>query len=361
MSFILPLLLCRLLTAIYTECNFALFNFQGCKTDAVRVVKDNDVLSERELQSKKDGSATKSPKMELEELPFVTREYRNLQFQKRKMYALSDGKKRTKKKKNVVSLKKNAENKSVEAAKKGLLSNKNFSYLKHASSKKLMNNNLTDAMKEKLLQKHNENSPRKITLNQVRKSKVLEGNCSASAKNNPEKNVKISIKKSATKLPTISQKDKTIEKVQKIEKKPATNSFKSKSHIFDILKNRSDISLNRFNTRLSYLERHQKESGFNPLSLRCNFQKCLSDTNRSNFGDSAVGDLPEISSQILSVDRASIDTDEELFYLELIENDKRKRLAQRSSRSEAQLDTRRTIDFSATNSCKDGKVVWQII
>lgn len=130
-------------------------------------------------------------------------------------------------------------------------------------------------------------------------------------------------------------------------------------------KHKSDIILPSTNKpRLSYLERYQKEKGYDPLSLRLGNKPKPEDTNRSNYGDSATERLSEISSDYRKVNEDNDESeDEETFYLKWIQQEKIK--GQEVSCAKSSNVTNRVSllripseTSSLMSSKKVGKVFW---
>ncbi|KAK6625804.1 hypothetical protein RUM43_006103 [Polyplax serrata] len=314
---------------------------------------DMEILDKQGLQLNEDGSFSKSPRLEFEQLPFVTREYRNLQFQKRKTYESSKKSNRKIKVKSKELWRQYQEKLISEVS----TERSSLTSCTLSTSRSAKNKNLTDAMKEILLQKHMENSPRRKNDGGDVTEKFVSLKQTNDGGKDGAKGWRSAKVESVTKLPQLCPVGKgnspAVTKSKEETHQPQVVHLDAKPSRFKVFRNQSDNMLNGFRPQLSYLERRQKEVGFNPLYLRYNFSKSLSDTNRSTYGDSVAGELPEISSRTMSTGRISandVDEEEEEFYRKLIENDK---IVRRGTRSEAQLKTTRTVDLSGSNSCKN--------
>lgn len=312
------------------------------------------------MQQNKDGSITKSPRSDSESLPFVTREYQNLMFQKKKIYEFCQRAPSMRKNKKIKKIESNVKGKSNNNEKKLII--KEHENIKkevsdsnpdtNASTVKvdISESNWTDSMK--LLKKQNGSC-----LPNLLKTKFLP--ISSTQKKSTLLNVSLKKTQKATgTLPPITNA-KIAKKSEKV-KLPSAQTTLKKGNLSDrrlpLFKNQSDMTLFRPTPYLSYLEMHQREKGFDPLALRFKVKRILSDSNRSNFGDSAVDKLPDISSSVRS--RGPLDDeDEELFYKKLMEGHLKVRAAQNNLAYETVLKKNKLYNFLSSHTSENQKQV----
>lgn len=296
---------------------------------------EDELLSRKGLQRNMDGSFSKSLRQDFEnDLPFVSKEFKNLNVERRKSSIPKKSVKKSDALPTKISFGFNENSKDLEnmlsiiehrlekgSSEEVLTSRGSCSRGETDISHYKIEDNLTDSMKEELirtLQKDqlknmktkNFKSNKKL-LNSVSETKNLE---KIRNKNLPKSNEDILIK----------ERSKPFTKTNHLRCEILRNE-EVISHQNSARKHKSDIVLPSISKpRLSYLERYQKENGFEPLCIRQGNKQTPSDTNRSNYGDSTTEVLSEISSHLVREEGEEEEgEDEETFYMKWIQQEKK--------------------------------------